>query len=70
MFQYIIKIYNVKIKDFTLMQWVGICYFPFILRWQLLCCSGSVSCIWRCSAGYVSVVFYTGVSSGTFVQRL
>jgi len=38
------------------MQWVGVCYFLFILWWQLLCCSGSISCMWRCSAGWVSGV--------------
>ena len=38
------------------MQWVGVCYFLFILWWQLLCCSGSVSCMWRCNAGWVRVV--------------
>jgi hypothetical protein len=27
MLQYIIKIYNVKIEDIRLMQWIGICYF-------------------------------------------
>ena len=45
MIQYIIKIYNVKIKDIRLMQCVGVRYFLFILWWQPLCCSGSVSCM-------------------------
>ena len=31
MFQYIINIYNVKIKDIGLMQWIGVFYFLFIL---------------------------------------
>jgi len=71
MIQYIIKIYNVELRILDwLMQWVGVCYFLFRLWWQLLCCSGSVTCMWRCSAGCVSVVFYTGVISGAFVQRL
>jgi hypothetical protein len=52
------------------MQYVGVCYFLFILRWQLFCCNGSIICTWRCNAGCVSVVFYTGVISGAFIQRL
>jgi len=51
-------------KDIRLIQWFGVCYFLFILRWQLFCCNGSISCMWRCSAGCVRVVFYTGVISG------
>jgi hypothetical protein len=41
-----------------------------MLWWELLCCSGSISCVWRRSARWVSVVFYTGVISAAFVQRM
>jgi hypothetical protein len=47
MIEYIVKIYNVKIEGIGLMQWVGVCYLLMMIRWQLLCCGGSirVSCM-------------------------
>ena len=71
MVQYVIKIHSVKIKDIGLMQWIGVFYCLFILWQQLLCCSGSISCMWRCNAGWwMSWCFYAGISSEAFIQRL
>jgi hypothetical protein len=43
--QFIIKIYSVKINGIDWMEWIAVVYFVFILRYQLLCCSGSVLCV-------------------------
>ena len=43
MVQYIIKIYNVKIKDIRLMQWVGVCYFLFRLYYVSNSCVAAVA---------------------------
>jgi len=52
------------------MQWIWI-FCLCILWWQLLCCSGSISCMWRCSAGsWMRWCFYTDISSEAFIQRL
>jgi len=49
---------------------MGVIYFPFILIYQMLCCSHSVSCIWNFSGGFwMCLYFCTGVSSEAFIQR-
>jgi len=53
------------------MQSIAVFYFLFILCYQLLCYSSSVSCMWRCSAGlWMCWCFYTGISSEVFIERL
>jgi len=64
-------VYSVNINCIDLMQWIGVFYCLFTLWQQLLCYSGSVSCMWRCGAGFwMCWCFYTGVSCAAFIQRL